>query len=86
MLISLFSAYQEDDGPASLLFDLPTLRHATDNFAEENKLGHGGFGAVYKVGYSHIYTLSLLENLNKMQRRNIFLKLDVEKIYGYLFT
>jgi hypothetical protein len=42
---------QEDgDGPASLLFDLPTLRKATHNFAKENKLGHGGFGAVYKVG------------------------------------
>uniref|UniRef100_A0ACD5WU53 Uncharacterized protein n=1 Tax=Avena sativa TaxID=4498 RepID=A0ACD5WU53_AVESA len=31
--------YQEDDDPASLLFNLPTLRRATDNFAEENKLG-----------------------------------------------
>ncbi|KAF7027015.1 hypothetical protein CFC21_039085 [Triticum aestivum] len=42
-------SYQEDDeDPESLLFDLPTLRQATDNFAEENKLGHGGFGAVYK--------------------------------------
>ncbi|CAN6298316.1 unnamed protein product [Urochloa humidicola] len=42
-------SYQEDDDrDASLLFDLPTLRRATDNFAEENKLGHGGFGAVYK--------------------------------------
>ncbi|CAN6317322.1 unnamed protein product [Urochloa humidicola] len=42
-------SYQEDeDRDASLLFDLPTLRRATDNFAEENKLGHGGFGAVYK--------------------------------------
>ena len=44
-------AYLQEDGddPASLLFDLPTLRKATNNFAEENKLGHGGFGAVYKV-------------------------------------
>lgn len=32
--------------------DLPTLRIATDNFAENNKLGEGGFGAVYKV-YGH---------------------------------
>uniref|UniRef100_A0ACD5ULU1 Uncharacterized protein n=2 Tax=Avena sativa TaxID=4498 RepID=A0ACD5ULU1_AVESA len=32
----------------SLLFDLSTLRAATDNFAESNKLGEGGFGAVYK--------------------------------------
>ncbi|KAK3149757.1 hypothetical protein QOZ80_3AG0222290 [Eleusine coracana subsp. coracana] len=39
----------EEDGDAgSLLFDLSILRKATSNFAEENKLGHGGFGAVYK--------------------------------------
>ncbi|OEL34382.1 Cysteine-rich receptor-like protein kinase 25 [Dichanthelium oligosanthes] len=39
---------EEDDNTGSLLFDLTTLRRATANFAEENKLGHGGFGAVYK--------------------------------------
>jgi hypothetical protein len=33
----------------SLLLDLSTLRSATENFAESNKLGEGGFGAVYKV-------------------------------------
>uniref|UniRef100_A0A0D9VWC9 Protein kinase domain-containing protein n=1 Tax=Leersia perrieri TaxID=77586 RepID=A0A0D9VWC9_9ORYZ len=40
----------EDDHLAgsSLFFDLATLRYATSDFAEENKLGHGGFGAVYK--------------------------------------
>ncbi|KAF8715930.1 hypothetical protein HU200_026894 [Digitaria exilis] len=32
----------------SLLYDLSTLRAATDNFSEENKLGEGGFGPVYK--------------------------------------
>ncbi|XP_064975154.1 cysteine-rich receptor-like protein kinase 44 [Musa acuminata AAA Group] len=32
----------------SLLFDLSTLRIATCNFSDENKLGEGGFGAVYK--------------------------------------
>ncbi|KAM0848182.1 hypothetical protein ACQ4PT_054518 [Festuca glaucescens] len=52
-------AYQEDDGPASLLFDLPTLRHATDNFAEENKLGHGGFGAVYKGVLPHGHQIAV---------------------------
>ncbi|XP_044974386.1 cysteine-rich receptor-like protein kinase 6 [Hordeum vulgare subsp. vulgare] len=47
-------SYQEDDeGPESLLFDLTTLRQATNNFAEENKLGHGGFGAVYKGVLPH---------------------------------
>jgi hypothetical protein len=40
----------EDMGSSeSLLYDLSTLRAATDNFSEENKLGEGGFGPVYKV-------------------------------------
>ncbi|VAH45144.1 unnamed protein product [Triticum turgidum subsp. durum] len=32
----------------SLILDLSTLRAATDNFDERNKLGEGGFGVVYK--------------------------------------
>ncbi|KAJ0966090.1 hypothetical protein J5N97_027228 [Dioscorea zingiberensis] len=32
----------------SLLFDFSTLKDATDNFSDENKLGQGGFGPVYK--------------------------------------
>ncbi|XP_044965840.1 cysteine-rich receptor-like protein kinase 6 [Hordeum vulgare subsp. vulgare] len=32
----------------SLILDLSTLRAATDNFDESNKLGEGGFGVVYK--------------------------------------
>ncbi|WVZ99037.1 hypothetical protein U9M48_044393 [Paspalum notatum var. saurae] len=32
----------------SVLYDLSTLRAATDNFSAENKLGEGGFGPVYK--------------------------------------
>ncbi|XP_074567355.1 G-type lectin S-receptor-like serine/threonine-protein kinase At4g27290 [Curcuma longa] len=35
-------------GAESLLFDLEVIRIATDNFSERNKLGEGGFGAVYK--------------------------------------
>jgi len=31
------------------VFDLQQMLDATDNFSEENKLGQGGFGAVYKV-------------------------------------
>lgn len=30
-------------------FDLESILVATDNFAETNKLGQGGFGPVYKV-------------------------------------
>ncbi|KMT04027.1 hypothetical protein BVRB_8g187300 [Beta vulgaris subsp. vulgaris] len=32
----------------SLQYDLTTLQSATSNFSEENKLGEGGFGGVYK--------------------------------------
>ncbi|KAF0929656.1 hypothetical protein E2562_023010 [Oryza meyeriana var. granulata] len=60
ILLSLFIIYlwrklqakryaaDEDVDSGSLLFDLATIREATTNFAEHHKLGHGGFGAVYK--------------------------------------
>ncbi|KAF5189334.1 Cysteine-rich receptor-like protein kinase, partial [Thalictrum thalictroides] len=32
----------------SLQFDLNMIRTATNNFSDANKLGEGGFGAVYK--------------------------------------
>ena len=33
----------------SLQFDFSTIRVATDDFSEANKLEQGGFGVVYKV-------------------------------------
>ncbi|KAD6454247.1 hypothetical protein E3N88_08953 [Mikania micrantha] len=36
------------DQPSGLFFDLQTLQAATNFFSESNKLGHGGFGPVYK--------------------------------------
>ncbi|BAF21793.1 cysteine-rich receptor-like protein kinase 6 isoform X1 [Oryza sativa Japonica Group] len=36
------------DSVDSMLMDISTLRAATGDFAESNKLGEGGFGAVYK--------------------------------------
>nr|XP_023885858.1 cysteine-rich receptor-like protein kinase 10 [Quercus suber] len=35
-------------GVESLQFDFITIRSATDNFSDANKLGRGGFGAVYR--------------------------------------
>lgn len=32
-----------------LFFSFSSVRKATDNFSDANKLGHGGFGPVYKV-------------------------------------
>lgn len=39
----------------SLIIDVSTLRAATENFAEANKLGEGGFGSVYKVQPIYIF-------------------------------
>lgn len=45
----------------SLIMDLTTLRIATNNFAENNKLGEGGFGVVYKV-YGHVFWHHILSS------------------------
>ncbi|KAK9681639.1 hypothetical protein RND81_10G017100 [Saponaria officinalis] len=45
----LHRSVSEDFGAVeSLQYDLATLQLATNNFSEENKLGEGGFGSVYK--------------------------------------
>ncbi|KAM0952314.1 putative protein kinase RLK-Pelle-DLSV family [Dioscorea sansibarensis] len=41
----------------SVQFDLSTLKDATANFSSENKLGEGGFGAVYKAKHFQFGTL-----------------------------
>ncbi|CAL9041446.1 unnamed protein product [Musa banksii] len=38
----------KSEKPDSLLFDFETLKVATNNFSDANKLGEGGFGPVYK--------------------------------------
>ncbi|KAK1269390.1 Cysteine-rich receptor-like protein kinase 8 [Acorus gramineus] len=43
---------QQIQSAESLLFDFATLRLATENFSESNKLGEGGFGPVYKASQS----------------------------------
>ncbi|CAM0870584.1 unnamed protein product [Alopecurus aequalis] len=49
------TATTEHDNPLSkisraqcVIFDLPTLEEATENFSQRNKLGEGSFGVVYK--------------------------------------
>lgn len=32
-----------------IFMDFSIIKEATDNFSDTNKLGHGGFGTVYKV-------------------------------------
>ncbi|KAJ6776393.1 RECEPTOR-LIKE SERINE/THREONINE-PROTEIN KINASE SD1-8 [Salix koriyanagi] len=44
------SNYKHKKEPLELpLFDFDTMAFATGNFSDENKLGEGGFGIVYKV-------------------------------------
>jgi hypothetical protein len=50
----LFEEIEDDDNDyieiaESLQFNFDTIRVATSNFSEANKLGHGGFGDVYEV-------------------------------------
>jgi hypothetical protein len=48
------SAAEEDideNGSDLIVFSYLAIKVATDNFSEENKLGEGGFGAVYKVTF-----------------------------------
>ena len=40
------------NGPDLPMFNFNCVAVATDNFSEENKLGQGGFGPVYKVTMS----------------------------------
>ncbi|XP_020080798.1 cysteine-rich receptor-like protein kinase 8, partial [Ananas comosus] len=39
---------EESQNGETLLYNLGTLKFATNNFSDENKLGEGGFGSVYK--------------------------------------
>jgi len=54
----------------SLIIDLSTLRAATENFDEANKLGEGGFGAVYKVLIMH-YHIDLFIHILQFWHSNI---------------
>ncbi|EMS59484.1 Cysteine-rich receptor-like protein kinase 25 [Triticum urartu] len=59
---SRYSRETEDsESVDSMLMDISTLRAATGDFAENNKLGEGGFGAVYMVeetaNHNHTGTL-----------------------------
>ncbi|KAM1218326.1 hypothetical protein ACFX2G_046533 [Malus domestica] len=42
------SEFKEEEGIDVPFFDMQTILDATDNFSNENKLGQGGYGPVYK--------------------------------------
>jgi hypothetical protein len=45
----VFVAATESTTIESLQFDLAAIQAATNKFSDDNKLGGGGFGEVYKV-------------------------------------
>ncbi|CAL9087112.1 unnamed protein product [Musa acuminata var. zebrina] len=47
-IIKLYVGGAKSQKANALLFDLETLKVATNNFSDANKLGEGGFGPVYK--------------------------------------
>jgi hypothetical protein len=51
--IVLDQAENEISSVESLQFDFGTIKVATENFSNANKLGQGGFGAVYKVMWQY---------------------------------
>jgi hypothetical protein len=53
---STYEVVDEVISSESLQFDFATIRVATKNFSDANKLGQGGFGAVYKVIWKHHIT------------------------------
>ena len=49
---------KNEDGQEDLelpFFDLAAIVNATKNFSDDNKLGEGGFGPVYKISIQHFY-------------------------------
>lgn len=47
--VNLCAVKNEMGGNGYLVFDLNSLRAATNSFSEANKLGEGGYGPVYMV-------------------------------------
>ena len=56
LLIYVFASddkVEDMRGTEFLQYDFTTIEVATNYFSDENKLGQGGFGAVYKVKKKH---------------------------------
>lgn len=63
-----------------MMIDISTLRAATGDFAESNKLGEGGFGAVYKVPIKQTY--NIFEQISRRISRFAFIVLKFRAYIG----
>jgi hypothetical protein len=61
------------------LFDFSTLAMATNNFSDENKLGQGGFGSVYKVIF---FVNKRYHNINQYYKGTQYIMLTVVYMGG----
>ncbi|TVU20001.1 hypothetical protein EJB05_36187, partial [Eragrostis curvula] len=61
----------------SLQYDLNTLRAATDNFSEQNKLEQGGFGPVYKGTLQNEQIIAVKRLSTTSQQRQAEMKNEV---------
>lgn len=59
--VSSRTSTREDDLELPL-FDFETIAAATDNFSDDNKLGEGGFGPVYKVRYRDRHAVGVTDS------------------------
>ncbi|KAK2644362.1 hypothetical protein Ddye_019557 [Dipteronia dyeriana] len=58
----------EIESAESLQFDFSTIKATTNDFPADNKLGQGGFGAVYKVFYTLFNSIGLCEIVDTIKR------------------
>ncbi|KAK7831653.1 cysteine-rich receptor-like protein kinase 25 [Quercus suber] len=66
----------------SLQFDFGTIIIATNNFAEANKLGKGGFGAVYKSHFHYFEKINDKLGCRKISSLTWYMRIGMEKLDG----
>ncbi|KAL4632289.1 hypothetical protein ACB092_04G039100 [Castanea dentata] len=72
-----FETLEEIKNVESLQFDFGTIRAATNNFSDENKLGKGGFGIVYKGRLSNGQEIAVKRLSRNSQQGDLEFKNEV---------